>query len=218
MKAEKIDIPEELKILNPETQKKPIVIGSEAYMVYPLTEGQAERVSELISNIITDITTLDVKCPNCDHVYPGMLGKQDTCTKCKKKGKGKHALKSMQKPPVVALTFEDRIPKLIEGLIGIPLDSVKEDLTINQFKHIAGVLYEQNFKEEGGGLPRDSAKNFNALLDWIGLGAQKNEELVKEALKDLEKSTSHSQASTDSPENTSKEDGSSKAQEEEKDS
>ena len=176
-------------------------------MVYPLTEGQAERVSKLISDIIVDITTMDVKCPNCNHIFPNKLGLQEICNKCSNKGKGGHKLVSLQKTPVEALTLEDRIPKLIEELVGIPASTVKDALTINQFKHIAGVLFEQNFKEEGGGLPDDSRKNFQALLDWVGLGAQTAPEPVKENTADLGKSTKPLPTSTDSQESMSKEDG-----------
>lgn len=216
MEAEKIEIPDELKILNPELQKKPVVIGVEAYMVYPLTEGQAERVSQLISDIISDISTMDMKCPSCNHVFSNALGRQETCNKCKggngsKKGKGGgHRLVSMQRTPVESLTHEDRIPRLIEELVGIPKEGVKETLTINQFKHIAGVLYEQNFNEEGSGLPEESRKNFEALLGWIGLKAPKTQEAipVKDSnIVDLAKSMKPLPTSTDSQENISKDDG-----------
>lgn len=214
MDAEKIDIPDELQILNPELQKKPIVIGSDAYMIYPLTEGQAERVSKLISDILIDMTTMDMKCPNCDHIFPNKLGRQETCNKCSKKGKGRHQLVSLQKTPVEALTKEDRIPKLVEELVGVPVNEVKEALTINQFKHIAGVLFEQNFKEKGGGLPEDSRKNFQALLDWVGLGAPTEE---KESIQESEKSMKPLPVSMDLQENISKESGSKQDQTEKKD-
>lgn len=212
MEAEQIDIPNELMILNPELQKKPVLIGREAYMVYPLTEGQAERVSKLISDIIIDISTMDMKCPNCNHVFRNMLGRQEKCNRCKTgKGYGGSQLVSMQKPPVEALTHDDRIPKLLEELVGISASSVKESLTINQGKHIAGVLYVQNFMEgNGSGLPEDSRKNFHALLEWVGLGAQENpEKIVKEvaAPPPLEKSMNPLPTSMDSQENISKEDG-----------
>lgn len=225
MKAEKIEIPDELKILNPESQKEPVVIGVEAYMVYPLTEGQAERVSQLISDIISDISTMDMKCPNCNHIFSNALGQQETCNKCKggaggKKGKAGHRLVSMQRTPVESLTHEDRIPRLIEELVGIPKEGVKETLTINQFKHIAGVLYEQNFNEEGSGLPEESRKNFKALLTWIGLGAQKTQEAIPadSNMVDFAKPTKPLPTSTDSQENISKEDGKKIQEVKEKDS
>jgi len=204
MQAEKIDIPDELRILNPELQKKPVVIGTEAYMIYPLTEGQAERVSKLLSDVIIDITTLDMICPNCKYVFHNMLGRQETCNRCKVKGKGGHQLKSMQKPPVEALTHEDRVPKLIEELVGIKVTDVKSSLTINQGKHIAGVLYVQNFMEEdGGGLPEESKKNFKALMNWISPPEEKENTVALS-----EKSTKPLPMNTDSQENISKEDGS----------
>lgn len=235
MEAEKIDIPEELKILDPESQKQPIVVGKEGYMIYPLTEGQAEHVSKIISDVITDITTMDLVCPNCDFVYKNQLGKQETCNRCnsgagKRKKGHKHALVSLQKPPVEALVCEDRLPKLIEEILGIPSDEVKSNLTVNQFKHIAGILYVQNFKEEGGGLPDDSRKNFKALLDWTGLGApepvtplppppqQQKDQTKKTDTADSEKSTKPSPTSTDLQESMSEEDGKIDQEEEQEDS
>ena len=119
---------------------------------------------------------------------------------------------SLQKTPVEALTKEDRIPLLVEELVGISAEEVKNNLTINQFKHIAGVLYEQNFEEEK--LPEESRKNFQALLDWVGLGARtKPRQTVEEKEKEkidtvaLEKSTKPLPTNTDSQENMSEEDG-----------
>ena len=116
---------------------------------------------------------------------------------------------SLQKPPVEALVCEDRLPTLIEEILGIPAAKVKESLTVNQFKHIAGVLYVQNFKEEDGGLPDDSRKNFQALLEWTGLGAEKTnlDQMVKNDTADLEKSMKPSPTSTDLQESISVEDG-----------
>jgi len=202
MQAEKIEIPDELRILNPELQKKPVVIGTEAYMIYPLTEGQAERVSKLLSDVIIDITTLDMQCPNCKHVFQNMLGRQETCNRCRVKGKGGSQLKSMQKPPVEALTYEDRVPRLIEELVGIKVTDVKSSLTVNQCKHIAGVLYVQNFmEEEGGGLPEESKKNFKALLNWISPEEKENTVVASE------KSMKPLPMNMDLQENISREDG-----------
>jgi len=204
MNAEKIDIPEELEVLNPELQKKAVLVGPDAYLIYPLTEGQTERVSKLISDIMTDITTTDMQCPTCKTIYPNELGKQERCAKCPKKP----MLASLQRPPVEALTFQDRVPRLVEEIVGIPVSKVKESLTIPQLKHLAGVLYTQNFKEEGV-VPEDSRKNFQALLDWVGLGAEKEmlEMVPPENMVGSEKFTKPSPTNMDSQENTSKESG-----------
>lgn len=201
MIAEKIDIPKELEILNPESQKRPIVVGRDAYLLYPLTEGQAERVSQLISGIITDIVRQDAECPACHNVYEGALGKKVFCSKCK----GKQRLVSLQKTPYEALTYEDRIPKLLEELIGISASTAKESLTIPQFKHIAAVLYGQNFKDDGA-IPEESRKNFQSLLEWLGLGADSSP-TQNQLQSASEKFTKASPTSTDSPESTSGENG-----------
>jgi hypothetical protein len=144
---------------------------------------------------------MNVQCPVCKTIYPNELGKQSRCTKCPKKT----ILESLQKPPVEALTFQDRVPKLVEEVVGIPTSKVKESLTIPQLKHIAGVLYSQNFKDQGV-LPEDSVKNFEALLSWVGLGAEKKipEPTPTESTEGLEKSMKPLPMNTDSPENTSK--------------
>ncbi len=213
MTAEKIDIPDELMILNPEFQKKPVVIGKEAYMVYPLTEGQTERVSRLIADLMSDITSMDMQCPKCKNIFPNMLGEQETCGVCK----GEPRLISMQKSPIEALTCEERVPKLIQEVVGIPAKVVKESLTIPQAKHVAAVLFEQNFKDESN-IPEESGKNFQALLDWMGLGAEAKAGNKAEIEKtntgeELEKSMKPLPMNTDSPESTSKEDGKKKAME-----
>jgi len=201
--AEKVEIPDELKVLCPELQKQVIVIGSDGYMLYPLTEGQAERLSGLITDIMTDIMTTDLKCPKCGEVYPGSLGKKEFCNKCK----GKIRLESAQKSPIEALTYQDRIPIMIEEMVGVPATDVKNSLTIPQFKHIAGVLYGQNFKDDGV-VPDESKKNFKEMMKWIGMGPKNEmEKVVKADILESEKSTNHSHMSMDSQENTSKENG-----------
>lgn len=200
--AEKVEIPDELKMLCPETQKKVIVIGGDGYMLYPLTEGQAERLSTLITDIMTDIMTQDVECPKCHEVYSGALGKKQFCSKCK----GKIGLVSLQKSPIEAMINGERVPRLIEELIGVPLVEVKKSLTIPQFKHLAGVLYEQNFKDEGV-VPEDSKKNLTELMKWIGVGSQASPLAANIDMSPLDKSMNHSPTSTDLPESTSKENG-----------
>ena len=199
--VEKIDIPDELKALNPETQGKPIVIGKQGYMIYPLTEGQVERVSKLLSDIVNDVFTHDLICPNCNYVHKDMLGKKETCNRCK----GKHRLNDLQKTPLEALSQDDRALKFLEELINVPVAETRDLITIPQFKHLVGVLYEQNFKEEGI-IPEKSRKNFQAVLGWIGPGLssktiQDNPEQV------LATSTKPLHMSTDLEESTSKEGG-----------
>lgn len=191
MEAEKIEIPDELKALNPESQKKPVVIGKHAYVIYPLTEGQVERLSQLISDIMSDIFTDDLVCSNCGHVFRDAQGKQETCNRCK----GKNQLQPLRKSPIEALTHENRAMKFIEEMVGLKCEDVKGEITIPQFKHLAAVLYEQNFKDEGV-LPEESRKNFKALLDWLGLGAQT---APKNATSASVKSTRRSPPSMGSP-------------------
>jgi len=167
MEPEKTAIPDELKTLNPEMQKEVIVVGTEAYFVYPMTEGQVERMSRIISEIFEEIFTTDMVCPSCRKVFRNAMGRVDVCNQC-----ADAVLEPKQKSPVEALTREDRIVKIVEELVGIKAAKVKEGMTIAQFKHAAGVIYKQNFKDEGV-VPEESAKNFKALLDMLGLGANR---------------------------------------------
>lgn len=53
--AKKVSIPESLKNLLPENLAEPVVIGSEAFELLPLTEGMCEKISAIIADIATKI-------------------------------------------------------------------------------------------------------------------------------------------------------------------
>ena len=187
-------IPKELEILNPEWQVKPILIGTKIYQLYPLTEGQAEKLSKIISELVYDIYTTDAVCPKCQAFYhDAVANKQEFCTKCKSV-----ALDSLQKTAIDAILGKGRIKKVLAELLGIKeIDVTKA--TVAQLRYIAGLLYLQNFKPETS-LPEGSEKNFQELLGWMGVEMEPRQSA-------LEPSMSISRENTDSPENTSKGNG-----------
>lgn len=190
-----VEIPKELEILNPEWQKKPILIGRKAYILYPLTEGQAEKLSKVLSDVLYEVYTMDCKCPKCGRVYKNALGDMEICPgkKC-----GEERLEELQKPAVEAILKKGRIRVLLAELLDIPEVEVRR-ATIPQLRYIAGIIFIQNFDEEST-LPEGAEKNFERLLEWLGLGTTPREPV-------LEKSTKPSPVSTDSPGSTSKENG-----------
>lgn len=190
-----MDIPKELEVLNPEWQARPILIGKKVHTLYPLTEGQAEKLSKTISKIIYDIYTMDMQCPKCGTLYRDAMGKQDICIreKC-----NNEPLIELQQEAISAILGKGRLKSILAELFNIPEVDIARS-TIPQLKYIAGLLYKQNFSEES--LPKDSEKNFQGLLLWMGIGTASRD------LAPLEPSTNTSPESTDSPENISKENG-----------
>lgn len=194
-KNDRMDIPEELEVLNPEWQAKPILIGRKVYTLYPLTEGQAEKLSKTIRDIIYCIYTMDVQCPRCGKVYKEASGKLFVCSK---KGCEEEPLNDLQVDATSAILDQGRIKKIIAELFDIPEVEVKR-ATIPQLKYIAGLLYLQNFSDESA--PENSEKNFQGLLNWMGIGMEARQSVP------LEQSMNTSPESTGSPENISKESG-----------
>ena len=191
--TENLDIPKELEILNPEWQAKPILIGTKVYTLYPLTEGQAEKLSKTISEIIYDVYTADMKCPKCNTVYKDASGKQTLCPVCKDV-----QLVELQQEAITAIIGSGRLKKIIAELFGIQEADVRR-ATIPQLKYIAGLLFRQNFSAECS--PEGSEKNFQGLLNWMGLGTETRESAP------LAQSMNTSPGSMDSPENISKVNG-----------
>lgn len=193
--AETIDIPKELEILNPEWQAKPILIGSKVHTLYPLTEGQAEKLSKTISKILYDIYTTDMLCPICGKVHKDALGEQTKCDKESCKGA---QLEEIQQDAITAILGKGRLKSVLSELFKIPEVDIKR-ATIPQLKHIAGLLFIQNFSDES--IPEGTEKNFQGLLDWMGIGTESRKSAQ------LESSMSTSLKSTDLQESISKEIG-----------
>lgn len=197
MEEIKIDIPKELEILNPEWQKKPIMLGTKVMYLYPLTEGQAEKLSRTIGDIVYDLYNTDSVCPQCGRVYKDAEGEQMVCVNKKCNGV---PLDSLQKDAIDAILGKHRIRSILCEILELTENEIKR-ATIPQLRHIAGILYTQNFDDELT-LPEGSAKNFKRLLNWMGMGVEKREPQLPS-----EKFTKPSPTNMDTPESTSKEDG-----------
>lgn len=190
-------IPKELEILNPEWQKKPIMLGRKVMDLYPLTEGQAEKLSRTIGDIIYDLYNTDCVCPKCGRVYKDAEGKQLVCGGKKCNGA---ELEGLQKDAIDAVLGKHRIRNILCEVLNLTDSEIKRG-TIPQLRHIAGILFIQNFDDELT-LPKGSAKNFERLLDWMGLTVEK-----RGPQSQSEKFTKPLPMSMDTPENTSKESG-----------
>lgn len=193
----KNDIPKELEILNPEWQKKPIMLGRKVMDLYPLTEGQAEKLSRTIGDIVYDLYNTDCICPICKKVYKDAEGKQMVCIDNKCKGM---ELESLQKDAIDAILGKHRIRSILSEVLGLTEVEIKRG-TIAQLRHIAGTLFIQNF-DDALTLPEGSAKNFQRLLEWMGIATEKREPQFQ-----LEKSMKPLPTNMDTPESISKEDG-----------
>ena len=194
---ESFEIPEELTILNPETQRKMVVIGKKAYWLYPLTEGVCEKFALEVGEILKPIFTLDCKCDKCGKRHTGVLGKK---TECDCGGN----LTSLQKSPMNVLLEKGRVAKLTGEILGIPSETIRKNATIAQIKHLAAVLWRQNFDDEAI-VPEESSKNFQRFLEWMGLS--QNQEASEK--KDLvsEEFTSNLPLNMDGQGSTFREDG-----------
>ena len=191
------DIPKELEILNPEWQKRPIMLGTKIMDLYPLTEGQAEKLSRIIGDIVYDLYTTDCICPKCGRVYKDAEDTQLVCVDRKCNGE---KLERMQKDAIEAILSKHRVRSILCELLALTDNEVKR-ATIAQLRHIAGILFIQNFDDELT-LPEGSAKNFGRLLDWMGMAVEKREPQFQS-----EKSTKPSPTNMDTPVNISKENG-----------
>lgn len=190
-------IPKELEILNPEWQKKPIMLGKKVLDLYPLTEGQAEKLSRTIGDILYDLYNTDYICPVCRKVYKDAVGNHSICINKKCEGA---VLESLQKDVIEALLGKHRIRHILCEILGLTEAEVRR-ATIPQLRYIAGILFIQNF-DDMLTLPEGSAKNFQRLLEWMGMGVAKREPQFQS-----EKSTKPLPTNMDTPVNISKESG-----------
>ena len=63
-----VDLPEELKILNRDLYKDVIVIGSKAYEIEPLSEGELEVMIVDIIETLNKANSPHGQCPKCGKV------------------------------------------------------------------------------------------------------------------------------------------------------
>jgi hypothetical protein len=161
--AKEIDVPEELKILLPDLNKGVILVGSKAYEILPLNEGQLERIISDVTDVFEKINCPDGQCATCGKVVK--LAGPRRIYKCPDDGDD---LVTMNQSPVEAILKSSKVPQWVELITGVPEEEAKAHMTLNQMKHFAGVFWRQNFSDEG--LPEVSRANFKKLLEMMNKG------------------------------------------------
>ena len=163
--AKEIPIPDELKILNRDLSGKPIVVGSKGYEIFPMVEGDLERIVDDMVSVMERINSPHGKCRKCGKVVENALPMAVfECPDDKEK------LVTMNESPVKAILKSSKIPAWVEIICGIPEHEVKANMTYPQMEHFAGVFWQQNFSDEG--LPKESLENFQKLLGMMGMRPQ----------------------------------------------
>jgi hypothetical protein len=159
--SKEIPVPDELKILLPDLSKGVILVGSKAYEIFPLNEGQLERITSEIAEVMEKIACPDGKCPKCEKIIKGALPRK--IFKCPDDGED---LLTMNQSPVEAIITSSKVPKWVEMITGIPEEEVKANITLVQIKHFAALFWKQNFSDDG--MPEESKENFAKLLKIMG--------------------------------------------------
>ena len=115
-----------------------------------------------------------MKCLNCNKIIKGAGRKGiEDCPVCKGE------LTDMRQGFLDALFASSLVPMLLEKMIGVPQETVKKEMTLNQIKYFAGVFWRQNLSEEG--LPAGSLEDFQGLLGMLGLGSPAVKEKTQQA-------------------------------------
>jgi len=159
--AKEVPVPDELKILLPELNKGVIVVGSKAYEIYPLYEGQLEKISSEIAEVMSRINSPDGQCPKCGKVVKSALPRR--IFKCPDDGED---LVTMNESPMEAILKSSKIPEWVEMVTGVPKQEVAANMTFAQLKHFAGLFWKLNFSDDG--MPKESLENFRRLLGMMG--------------------------------------------------
>lgn len=151
--------PSELDALNPENAAEPIVIGSQAYKMYPLTELMIEQFSSNVMNIIGEFVeswstaTREIAERDDDGSVP-----EDS------QEKATNALKTAGS----VIMESGIITSLLSSATGLPEDQIREDMTVPQIAHVASVIYDQNFNAER--YPDITRGKLTGLLGFLGVG------------------------------------------------
>jgi phage FluMu protein Com len=157
------DLPNELKVLLPETSMKVVVIGNKAYEMHPLKEKAVEKISQDIVDLLQSVGNRDARCEKCGKIWANAVSKGVLdCPECKE------PLKSLAIHPIKAILSTGKIAEFVEAAIGVPKEEARE-MTANQVRHFAGIFWEQNFSDAG--LPKESRENFQKLLEMMGMGS-----------------------------------------------
>lgn len=159
--ASKIDIPDDLKALNPKLNAKIIVVGDAAYEMYPLTEGAVESLSVEVTQVVNDA----IKAIGEASKNPGDPS-------------------SMKEPVGIfgdVLLKRGIVAKVISLATGIPEDQVRHEMTIPQIVHAGATLWELNF--DVSKYPKVTQGKVEGLLGMLGLGGRGTKRFTQEVLE-----------------------------------
>jgi len=166
--AKEVPVPEELKVLLPDLSKGTIVVGAKAYEMFPLVEGQLERIIAEIGTIMGKINSPDGQCSKC-----GKIIKNARPLRIYKCPDDDAPMLTTMVSPIEALMQSSKIPEWVSMITSLTPEEIKANMTLNQIKHFAGVFWKQNFTDDG--LPPESLENFRSLLRKFGPEKQPEE-------------------------------------------
>lgn len=141
-------IPDDLRALNPDFSKKVIVIGKDAYHMYPLTEGDLEDFSAEIMELLGSLAEEFIK----------------------RQEEGANEEETLQSVKDATRQMLDTgfIARLITKMTGLTEDQVRKEVTIPQLMHVAGTVFEINFDTKN--YPELTRGKVSALMDFLGIG------------------------------------------------
>ena len=180
--AERMEIPEELQILNRNLKPSVIVIGDSAYKMVAMAEGQLEQIIADIAIVQEKIDCPHGKCPKCEKVV--INARMKKIYQCPD---DQTDLITMNQSLEEALLKSSKIPDWVQIITGIPSDKIREEMTFNQMRHFAGEFWKINFSDEG--MPKGSLENFQKLLEMTGAAPKKKPEDPQESKEKREAPT-----------------------------
>jgi len=152
--------PDALKHLLPNEAEEPVVVGTQAYSMAPLTSAQAEKVAADISTMASIAATEIL----------------EVVENIKSQGE-----QNLQSSSIFILAMKKGVTELIQcgciqNIVKVALDLTDEEIaavTIKQLHHIFAVLWGQNF--DFSQAPESTSKNFARLLETVGFGRKDND-------------------------------------------
>lgn len=148
---DRAQLPPELRALLPDTELADVMIGTEVYVLAPLPAGRVEQMATELLNLTADVF--------------GEINSRASGNEVLNYAALADALqKGISKAIASGTAF-----KIVSVALDLPEETVRNDATIKQLYHIAGLLWSQNF--DMSTLADTSRKNVSGLL--VTLGVQK---------------------------------------------
>lgn len=156
-------IPDDLKALNPQLSKRPVVIGSDAYNMLPLTEGDVEEFSTEIMELVSTIAEEYVKS-----------------TAAIESGEEEDPFSAV-KDATKKMLDSGFLARILSKMTGLTVDQIRDSTTIPQMMHIAGTVYELNF--DLANYPELTRGKVGGMLDFLGIGRRGAKRFADEVLQ-----------------------------------